>query len=57
VNLSRRLSRRTAIKKSERKGRRSPVPYGTGRSPVTDGTGRSFDPSVGRPGHRRADGR
>jgi hypothetical protein len=49
------LSRRAAIKKPERKGRRSPVPYGTARSPVPDGTawspvpdgtGRSFDPSA-----------
>jgi len=34
VDFSRRLSRRTTIKKYrwERKGRRSPVPDGTGRS-------------------------
>jgi L-2-hydroxyglutarate oxidase LhgO len=37
ANFSCRLSRRTAIKKAERKRRRSPVP---------DGTGRSFDPSA-----------
>jgi hypothetical protein len=37
VNFSRRLSSRTAIKKPERRGRRSPVP---------DDTGRSFDAPV-----------
>jgi hypothetical protein len=46
VNFSPRLSRRTAIMKSERRGCRSPLSDATGRSPVPDGTGRSFDTAI-----------